>query len=364
MCIRDSTHAECINSDIIIKNGAELITSLKNGKIPYVGQSLLNEDMAKIVAKVAPQKNNAKGEKSPDKSMAKEKKSPIAFFVTDGIMCGADADVLEAKKKGQKYNIDHRQDLMNSISKVFRDKKVGVSVYRLVSDFKGEYYCYDNDHKQIDTKRSFYIIAIGSPAVVAHFKERLAQRQRQSMFKLRQSDEVHFIDSLAINQCLSVNTGDGTPHIIENGVVTLRSRDIKRDTKINILIANEAFKNYVSKSFNYTKLAENLRVEIDGTYYSNIHAEADSLHHAIKIQLDPTRLSSGSEGSDIRVYIPYFSPDWIADITNEDDKYMIKVKADNRTFLFSYFIHGITDHGVLPDKEFNIFDRKLKFKKK
>lgn len=354
MSIYPKTHAECINSNISIDNGADLITRLKKGEIPYVGQSLLNEDMAKIIEKVA-----------GNKDVAKKKGASIAFFVTDGIMCGADADVLEAKKKGQKYNIDHRQDLMNAISKVFCNKKVGVSVYRLVSDFKGKYYCYDNDHDSINARRSFYIIAIGKPSVVAHFKERLAQRQRQAIFKLRQEDEIHFIDYKAINQCVSVNAGDGTSLIVDtNNVVTFDAQKIKQDTKINIFIANEAFKNYISKSFGYSQLAKNLRVEIDGTCYQKIAAEEDTQHHAIKVQLDPRILNAGSAGSYVRLYISYFTPQWINDINNDDDKYMLTINADERTFLFSYFINGIKNNGILPEKELYIYDRKLLFKKK
>ena len=170
------------NSAMVIKKGSELISKLANNDINYVGQSLLNNDLEYIVSDI---------EKAD-----KMKKTKIAFFVTDGIMCGPDAEI----RKTPDYNINHRQDLTNSISDVFKGKELGVSVYRLVSDFKGVYYCYDNSHKPIDALRSFYIIAIGKPKVVADFKENLIKRQKQSIFKLRPQNEIHFIESKPINQ--------------------------------------------------------------------------------------------------------------------------------------------------------------------
>lgn len=165
MSVYPGTEARCVgDSGEVIKTGSELISKLTNNAIHYVGQSLLNEDMKRIVGDVKA-----------------SKKPKIAFFVTDGIMCGPDAEI----RKTPDYNINHRQELTNSISDVFKGKGLGVSVYRLVSDFKGVYYCYDNSHKPIDALRSFYIIAIGKPEVVSDFKENLIKRQKQSIFKLR-----------------------------------------------------------------------------------------------------------------------------------------------------------------------------------
>ena len=178
MSIYPNTEARLMsNSAMVIKKGSDLISKLANDDINYVGQSLLNSDLEYIVSDI--------------EKAYKMKKTKIAFFVTDGIMCGPDSEI----RKDSNYNINHRQDLTNSISDVFKGKGLGVSVYRLVSDFKGVYYCYDNSHKPINALRSFYIIAIGKPEVVSDFKETLIKRQKQSIFKLRPQNEIHFIES-------------------------------------------------------------------------------------------------------------------------------------------------------------------------
>lgn len=91
MSVYPGTEARCVgDSGEVIKTGSELIGKLTNNAIHYVGQSLLNEDMKRIVGDV-----NA------------SKKPKIAFFVTDGIMCGPDAEI----RKTPDYNINHRQEL-------------------------------------------------------------------------------------------------------------------------------------------------------------------------------------------------------------------------------------------------------------
>ena len=334
------------NSAMVIKKGSELISKLANNDINYVGQSLLNNDLEYIVSDI---------EKAD-----KMKKTKIAFFVTDGIMCGPDAEI----RKTPDYNINHRQDLTNSISDVFKGKELGVSVYRLVSDFKGVYYCYDNSHKPIDALRSFYIIAIGKPKVVADFKENLIKRQKQSIFKLRPQNEIHFIESKPINQYLSINAGtDGNVvlSIDKNNTVVYDRSKIKSDKDINFQISFDAFKNY---KYSGIDLAKNVQVKIDGTEYKT-EAIADSLRNALIVKVDKNRLKGTSDGSKVHITIPYFTPAWITStiVSNDNDLRFIQGLADESTFFFNYFINGIMN-GVLSSSDFNIYDRELLLKRK
>lgn len=346
MSVYPRTEARCVgDSGEVIKTGSELIGKLTNNAIHYVGQSLLNEDMKRIVGDV-----NA------------SKKPKIAFFVTDGIMCGPDAEI----RKTPDYNINHRQDLTHSISSVFKGKRLGVSVYRLVSDFKGVYYCYDNSHKPIDALRSFYIIAIGKPEVVADFKENLIKRQKQSFFKLRPQNEIHFIESKPINQYLSINAGtDGNVvlSIDENNTVVYDRSKIKsdKDNGINFHISFDAFKNY---KLSGGDLAKNTKVTIDGTPYK-AETVVDSLRNAIIVKVDKNNLKGTSDGSKVRITIPYFTPAWITstNVSNDNDLRFIQGLADESTFIFNYFINGIMN-GVLSSSDFNIYDRVLLLKRK
>ena len=347
MSIYPNTEARLMsNSAMVIKKGSELISKLANNDINYVGQSLLNNDLEYIVSDI--EKAN------------KMKKTKIAFFVTDGIMCGPDSEI----RKDSTYNINHRQELTNSISSVFKGKGLGVSVYRLVSDFKGVYYCYDNSHKPIDALRSFYIIAIGKPEVVSDFKENLIKRQKQSIFKLRPQNEIHFIESKPINQYLSINAGkDGNVvlSIDKNNTVVYDRSKIKSDKDINFQISFDAFKNY---KYSGIDLAKNVQVKIDGTEYKT-EAIADSLRNAIIVKVDKNRLKGTSDGSKVHITIPYFTPAWITStiVSNDNDLRFIQGLADESTFFFNYFINGIMN-GVLSSSDFNIYDRELLLKRK
>ena len=277
-------------------------------------------------------------------------------------MCGPDAEI----RKTPDYNINHRQDLTHSISSVFKGKRLGVSVYRLVSDFKGVYYCYDNSHKPIDALRSFYIIAIGKPEVVADFKENLIKRQKQSIFKLRPQNEIHFIESKPINQYLSINAGtDGNVvlSIDENNTVVYDRSKIKsdKDNGINFHISFDAFKNY---KLSGGDLAKNTKVTIDGTPYK-AETVVDSLRNAIIVKVDKNNLKGTSDGSKVRITIPYFTPAWITstNVSNDNDLRFIQGLADESTFIFNYFINGIMN-GVLSSSDFNIYDRVLLLKRK
>ena len=332
------------DSAVVIKSGSELITKLTTNAIPYVGQSLLDEDMRKIVNDVST-----------------SKKPKIVFFVTDGIMCGSDAEV----RRKPKYNINHRQDLMNAISAVFRGKGVGVSVYRLVGDFCGEYFCYDNQHKNINAPRAFYVMAIGKPGVVANFKAELLKRQKQAIFKLRQKDEIHFIETQPMNQSLTVNAGQNGSVVLtvdKDGTVVYDRSKIKDSKDINFHIGFDAFKNYALSA---SDLARNVAVTVDGTPYK-AETVADSLRNAIIVKIACDRLKGASSGSKVRIAIPYFTPAWIASptVSNDDDLRFINGLADESTFLFSYFINGIKNNGVLPTSDFNIYDRELLLKRK
>ena len=347
MSIYPNTEARLMsNSAMVIKKGSELISKLANNDINYVGQSLLNNDLEYIVSDI--EKAN------------KMKKTKIAFFVTDGIMCGPASEI----RKDSNYNINHRQDLTNSISDVFKGKELGVSVYRLVSDFKGVYYCYDNSHEPIDALRSFYIIAIGKPEVVSDFKENFIKRQKQSIFKLRPKNEIHFIESKPINQYLSINAGtDGNVvlSIDKNNTVVYDRSKIKSDKDINFQISFDAFKNY---KYSGIDLAKNVQVKIDGTEYKT-EAIADSLRNALIVKVDKNRLKGTSDGSKVHITIPYFTPAWITStiVSNDNDLRFIQGLADESTFFFNYFINGIMN-GVLSSTDFNIYDRELLLKRK
>lgn len=354
MSIYPKTKVRCTNDSLEITTASELVDKLTRNQINYKGQSLLNKDLEKIVAQVS-----AKGCKK------------IAFFVTDGIMSGSDADISQSKKAGHKYNIDHKQDLMNDISKVFRAKNIGAVVYRMRSRFSGQYYCYDNSHRHINAMRSYYVIALGVPGVVADFKQKLIERQKQPIFKFRQEQELDFIESIPMSQNMSVTGGDANRGAvtlaIDSDMITVDVQKVKKAAKhgepvLNFMINEETFKNYQLKA---EELASHLKVSVDGTS-RKIEARWDSTRKCISFQVQLNSLSMPSSGNKVRVYIPYFTPSWINSpmVTNDNDSYIINGMPDESTFLFAYFINGIKNNGILKETGFSIYDKTIVLKRK
>lgn len=366
----EKTTARGINDTTKVYTGHDLVTLLtpnkKNPKIKtmkYVGQSMLNEDLAKIVKQVS-------------------QKNALAFFVTDGIMSGSDADINSTDDR--LYNIRHKEDLMHDISKAFKNSKCAVSVYRLASDFEGVYYCFDNKHSKISARRPFYVIAIGGNAgCVVDFKEKLSNRQQQPIFKFRETHAVHFIDNKTLNQGMSVK--DGTEQIvsmqidacdcvyydlkkIQSANSSAKKGDANSGSEIKLILSETTFKNYAQS---IDEINDHLLVKIDGSEYKAMK-NVDKFGHSINITIKTDRLKTTSEGSEVAIIVPYFTPAWIDNPLisiegdkNNNDSYMIRQnQADMATFLFHYFINGIKNNGVIKDENINIYEKTLTLIKK
>lgn len=353
MSIYPKTKVRSADDSIEIDAAGELVDNLTGNKIHYKGQSLLNQDLKKIVGQVAGPKNKK-----------------IAFFVTDGIMSGADAGINRSKALGHKYNIDHKQSFKTDISEVFRGKGIGAAVYRMESQFNGVYYCYDNSNKPINARRSYYVIALGCPGVVADFKQRLAKHQQQPIFKFRPVNELDFIEKAPMSQSMTITGGTANRGAVslpvESGSVFVDVQKVKKaasasEPVLNLMIGEDAFRNY---HIDARELASRLKVSIDGTDNPSIKAAVDSTRKSIVLQISLSTLSFPSGGNKVRVYIPYFTPSWINLITNEDDGYMITGIPDNSTFLFAYFINGIKNNGILEENGFCIYDKTITLKRK
>lgn len=335
------------NDTLRITSGSELVDRLTNGKLQYSGQSLLNEDLKKIVESVSNGKKN------------------IAFFVTDGIMCGPSDEVRKARENGRTWNLDHVQELMNQISDAFRGKGVGASVYRLVSDFKGQYYDMVNDHKNINGRRAFYIIAIGVPQVVADFKDKLIKKEENQLFTLRPTDEIDFIETRTLNQGLTANGGTSGATILEvndkDNTIIFDQAKIQNNP-VNFIIDLNELRNY---TINPKELAQEVEVLVDGSKYKT-GGEYDSLSNTIKTEVEWAYIQGPSSGRKITVRIPYFDVPWIhnKNVSNKDDGFMISGNPDESTFLFENFIGGIMGGLLNNPQQFYIYDRTVTLKKK
>ncbi len=351
MNIYTGTKAQAVNDTMVITQGSELVTKLQSGAITVRKESLLHEDLKKIVDKVVKTKN-------------------IAFFVTDGIMSGSTQQI----NNNPRYNIDQKQNLMHDISNVFKGKGVAVSVYRLTSDFNGPYYCYDNSNKIIHTRRPYFVLAIGSANVVADFKQRLETESQNKLFKFRPSHMIHFIDNQPINERPLLSGGKDESIIlpVDTSNVVLFDRqkvDQASDGTSGVLNVSIPMKTLGNYALSPNELMKNVEIYTDGTRYKPLVLKFDSIRNCIKVQIDRAYLSTANNYGSLRIAIPYLTPKWIdnPDLSIEDDHFMLNpALASEGTFLLDHFIQGIKNNGVLPSSKDNtyIYDCTLYFKEK
>ncbi len=346
------TKAQALNDTEIISQSKDLTTRLLSGKMTNGGESLLNEGLKKIVSLVSG-------------------KDRIAFFVTDAIMSGSTSDI----NQNPRYNIDQKQNLMHDISNVFLGKNLAVSVYRLMSDFNGPYYCFDNEFRNIHTQRAYYVLAIGSPGVVVHFKQQLDERKKDKLFKFKPINEIHFIDNQPINKRPYVYGGDVNPFTLpidsQYHLVSFDSKKVDNASSnklfgvFKVSVPLDAFSNY---SLSPKELIKQMKVYANGTPYTT-NLTLDSLTHSISFKVDRQVLPTKTDNGTLRIVVPYFTPEWIDNpgiSINGDDHYMLNpAEADASTFLFSYFIQGIKN-GVVPQNQGSlyIYDSTLYFMEK
>lgn len=324
-----------------LNSGSELVNKLTNGTLDYSGQSLLNKDLEGIVNFLKTKGNENK----------------IAFFVTDGIMCGPDSAVAKARKAGHHWNLEHRQELMNQITDVYNGKGIAASVSQLVSSFNGEYFDMDNNHSVINAQRSFYIIAMGNAAAVQEYKEKVAKKQGDPLFKIRPVQEVDFIQNHTMNTGLIMTGGvNGSAPITigPNGTALFEYNKIK-NYPVSLILNMNTFSNF---SFKPSDLTDSVKVFIDGVTYKDIKAIFDEPNKAIRVNIDWSHIGTSSK---IEIKIPYLEAPWLTLASNENDNFMITGRPDESTFLFNYFIGGIRN-GLRQNSGDFIFDEVVNMK--
>lgn len=89
----------------------------------------------------------------------------LAVLITDGILSSASS---KTKLSGQ-FTDFNKVNLANEIQHVFEGSGKAVSMYRLLGQFKGNYYNKANKVVKYNGLRPFYVIALGEPDNVRYF---------------------------------------------------------------------------------------------------------------------------------------------------------------------------------------------------
>lgn len=337
MNIYPGTVTTTINDAVEMNSSTMLTNKLAKHEIQYHGQSLLDSDLKKII----------------DWLEADQKKSSnrMAVFITDGIMSGTDSQIDNLSE----YNKLHKTDLMYAIADKLKGKNMGASIYRLLSDFKGKYYCYNNYHsnKDIHTHRSYYAIVIGKSEQVADFKMKIKSAMDNSKFNFRPINSIHFIEKNALNQDVSIQGDDKIFMEIDSKTNNVRLDEKKVKDYIDIRISSDALENY---ELDLDTVARKTTVKINNRKFNAANISYDKLSHVISIKIPVSELKEAT--TKVKISIPYFVPSWIEKESVDDDLYMYNGMPDTRTFLLENFVNGVL-RGVRGGNNTELYSKEI-----
>lgn len=322
-------------------NGDSLIDMIHRHKIEYSHESLLYNDLKLIAEKAVEALNDTVNPQLQ-----------LNFYITDGIMSGSDKQI--ASTSSRDYNKIHAQDLQNQIQDALLDKDdIGVSVYQFISNYSGSYWTYKNDNKYISTGRYFYIFAVGSRNVIAGFKCKVDEAQKDKSSKFHPLAQWHAIDPVSVNTYLTVGPSGAVKE--KSGVYSYSPKVMNRQHRgnINFNLDVQAFVNHFVEDMEI--LAQKSFVEIDQRRYENIPIVWDEQGHCFSFSVPVKNLGKKST---VRLSVPQLEPNWISMSSNDDDSYMLGNHPDARTFLFDKLMNGVRK-AIAGAKNEYIFQREI-----
>lgn len=315
-----------------VTDSETFISDLQKGIIKFASSSLLHKDLANII------KNLKDGD--------------LALYVTDGIMSGESTDI--AKKND--WSKVHHADLQERVSNAFKGTKYGASIYQQMSNYCGTYYCYDNQPvTDVKAARPFYVIAIGSPAVLKNFKDEVEAKKKDPSFYFKPCNAFHLIEKLPLAEGFSFEQSgafrpDGDsysyqPSAVQGGSIVCRIDQAK------------VFKYQSLPDSTAAGTAARFEVMLDGK--QKVPVTYDKGTNLFKFSLDVSVLGPESK---VSIALPYKVPEWIEASSCDDDKYMAGAMRDARTFLFNEFVWGIKN-GLAPNVP-NLYSKEITLKQK
>ena len=307
-----TTVLKCADSyEALDKSKGNIIEQVKN--LTYGKSSLLQDDLDHIVETYSD--------------------GTIDFYVTDGILSGKSTDI----SNNRQWTLQQAAQLKLSIEKTFtkaRQKGLGVSVYQFMSLFNGTYYCYTNiDNVNIKSNRYFYVIAIGKPGVLLHFKENSVGKEF-----FQPTAAIHILGEMPLRSPViseKAQMGKFDAKALQNQEEGMRGM-LPVIVKAGVLAP-------MYTTDDIQKLADSVRVSVGNTLQNNIRATYDRGNNAFTFLI---QTQGRGDAFDIKVDIPYNMPEWVNACKQfdpyEGDLYMKdKNLCDSRTFMLEHLIGGI-----------------------
>lgn len=263
----------------------------------------------------------------------------IAFFITDGIPSGTNAEIA----RDRNFNKNNRTTLENRISSAVNKasgKNYGASVYQFNANFDGDYYDFANGRKRISKGvRPFYVVVLGEQSLVKKFADNADSNNIRNFSPLH---SVHMI-SPAGELAPIVSDLDTDASTADRFVISPDPALTK--TTVNLQFPFEQFPDYMRDE---AALRNAFRVKMDGVDFpaERLIFQGNSLVIPVPMEIYSQKKVS--------IEVLNTLPGWIAETTTEDDADIMS--QPDRTFFLDVLVNGLRD-GVYRINTNNLANR-------
>lgn len=251
----------------------------------------------------------------------------IAFFITDGIPSGTNAEIA----RDRNFNKNNRTTLENRISSAVNKasgKNYGASVYQFNANFDGDYYDFANGRKRISKGvRPFYVVVLGEQSLVKKFADNADSNNIRNFSPLH---SVHMI-SPAGELAPTVSDLDTDASTADRFVIKPEDEE-KTKTTVNLQFPFEQFPDYMRDE---AALRSAFRVTMDGVDFP-----AERLIFQGNSVVIPVPMEINSQKK-VDIDVLNTLPGWIAETTTDDDADIMS--QTDRTFFLDVLVNGLRD---------------------
>lgn len=297
------------------------LTSKKTG---YSDAFLLDEFLAKIVT-------NAVNDSAHNR---------IAFFITDGIPSGTNAEIA----KDRMFNINNRSTLEGRIAAAVgkaKSKNYGASVYQFNADFDGDYYDYSNKRTKISKGvRPFYVVVLGERGLVSRFAENADSKNIPNFTPLNSVHMISPVHALSPTvQDLDLEKSSGDLYVINP------TEDVAK-TVVKVVFPFDQLPEYLRDE---EVLKSAFHVKVDGVDFDGSRFQFNEGKELIL----PVPMTNNSQKK-VDIVVENAMPGWITTSTSRDDS---QINAQlKQTFNLDVLVNGLRN-GVYGTNTNNLVNK-------
>ncbi len=256
-------------------------------------------------------------------------------IITDGILSGSNKEIRESPERS--YNIVSRELLSNKVRNILSNPgniPISALIVRYTANFNGTYYCYNNaqipltgNKKETEIKRPFFALIICNSDTLDYISSHLDRS--------KVTNEVTFGGGMPFD----INLQPKNLRPDKNGKYGLKDGEtapVEFSANIGALPAYMKNTDYMTRNFKLytlngsTKKPFNRPVEITGV-------TDDYLYVAVEAR-------NALKGKTIIAEITYEAPEWIAQLSSDDDSKIANAMSGQQdlTFNLKYLLEAFT----------------------